>query len=260
MHSAFLIILFLPLVCFAMRPRQSRCEQMGGFALRDIKMKEYICVQCGKSIFGYYTVERKFCSNKCRGAWLHINKSGQNSHLWKPIKNLRPSNKQSLRIHMASKYKSCYDCGSTSNLHVHHVDHNPKNNSESNLVLLRKKCHANRHLLIGEIQLSKLILSTRTYSRLDEKECPICKNKFIPKRRTKKTCSRKCGIILLGKQSLGRAPWNKGSAKINLSCDMCHLEFSRNKGRINNRSKSGHRFCSKSCQIKFFQIHQKHQN
>ena len=39
----------------------------------------------------------------------------------------------------------CVFCGSTHKLHVHHLDHDPRNNLESNLITLCERCHAIEH-------------------------------------------------------------------------------------------------------------------
>lgn len=41
--------------------------------------------------------------------------------------------------------EKCELCGSTKNLVVHHIDHNRRNNSKENLMVLCKKCHQEHH-------------------------------------------------------------------------------------------------------------------
>jgi hypothetical protein len=43
------------------------------------------------------------------------------------------------------KFKSCVVCESEDNIHVHHIDHNPNNHIEHNLVFLCRECHVRHH-------------------------------------------------------------------------------------------------------------------
>ena len=42
--------------------------------------------------------------------------------------------------------ESCVVCGDDLNIQVHHIDHNPNNHEETNLVFLCRKCHVNHHM------------------------------------------------------------------------------------------------------------------
>lgn len=41
--------------------------------------------------------------------------------------------------------EACEECGTTTDLHVHHVDRNPENNDPSNLKTLCASCHLKLH-------------------------------------------------------------------------------------------------------------------
>lgn len=41
--------------------------------------------------------------------------------------------------------EKCVVCGDEDNIHVHHIDHDPNNNDENNLVFLCQSCHTKHH-------------------------------------------------------------------------------------------------------------------
>jgi len=67
--------------------------------------------------------------------------SGEKSPKWKG------GNSQVYGIKIAFKHypAKCIDCGSTRNLHVHHIDRNSHNNSIENLRILCSQCHLRFH-------------------------------------------------------------------------------------------------------------------
>jgi 5-methylcytosine-specific restriction endonuclease McrA len=83
--------------------------------------------------------------------------NGQNSHRWLPIKSLHPSNRRSVRVRIHIRDRKCRECGTEQLLHVHHIDGNPRNNDESNLILLCEEHHAQAHEHRGEYKTARLI-------------------------------------------------------------------------------------------------------
>ncbi len=57
--------------------------------------------------------------------------------------------KNSYRQSARARESSCVECGSKKSLHVHHVDQNPLNNSQSNLKTLCARCHKLTHLRLS---------------------------------------------------------------------------------------------------------------
>ena len=106
------------------------------------QVSDKICQTCGISFnrtrFASGVLEdltryraRRFCSISCAGV----------------RQNVKPQ-----AFHQqARKFRGekCETCGTTENLHVHHVDHNPRNNDPSNLQTLCASCHLKLHWAIG---------------------------------------------------------------------------------------------------------------
>ena len=80
--------------------------------------------------------------------------------------------------------RKCQKCGEVNNLTIHHLDNNGRNNEEKglpvnndikNLIVLCRRCH-------GSIHGKETMKNGRIYVRphYKEKECLICKIKFIP--------------------------------------------------------------------------------
>jgi len=157
------------------------------------------CKQCGKPFVVVPSYKQTLCSQSCRTQYMSDLFKGSRNPWWKETKTLRPSTKRSLRKRIKSRDKVCQDCGTQFHLQVHHMDSNPSNNRESNLVLLCKYCHAKQHELTGESEVAHLILSNRTYNHLEPQTCPICQAVFQPKRRKQITCSLRCGRIQSGR-------------------------------------------------------------
>lgn len=76
--------------------------------------------------------KRKYCDRACMAAGY----TGQIKVL-----NAKNSRKQAAR----KRKSGCEQCGSRQNLHVHHADENPLNNTPSNLVTLCASCHQRWH-------------------------------------------------------------------------------------------------------------------
>lgn len=235
---------------------------------------EKICERCGKS-YSASTLKRRFCSRKCyanvvyqtcpqcgisfapkRKPITFCSRScyakstiGPGNQNWLPTKNLRPSNKRALRKRIKERDRFCQDCASNRSLQVHHIDGDPSNNDESNLILLCKPCHSDRHLKQGEINAAALILSNRVYAERVSKICPVCNKQFSPKLKRQVCCSKRCKGLRQGIELKGRKAWNNGINDQIVICETCGEQFSRSKGRLDARS--GPKFCSKPCQIRY---------
>lgn len=156
------------------------------------------CAQCGLEFVVNPSSTKKLCSLRCKIIWCANLMRGSNNPNWKETKTLRPSNKKSLRHHIRARDKVCQDCGSNKSLQVHHVDSDPQNNSESNLVLLCKICHAARHQNMGESNLVGLIMVNRTYRHTPNRDCIICGKNFAPHHSGDKCCSTRCAQVQAG--------------------------------------------------------------
>lgn len=136
-----------------------------------------ICRQCGKEFYAYnYQIARgggKFCSISCgttfrnltnnptRNAAVrakiaenHADVSGENNPMYGRRGSLAPAyidGRASAKLSApyqrilwaAGVEKKCAFCGAVDNIHVHHKDHNHKNNTLENLMYLCVKCHNN---------------------------------------------------------------------------------------------------------------------
>ena len=71
---------------------------------------------------------RKTCSQACGNTRAEVTKS---AHHW--------------RARRAIPLVACGECGTTQELHVHHKDRNPANNTMSNLMVLCASCHLRLH-------------------------------------------------------------------------------------------------------------------
>lgn len=177
------------------------CSEQCRYKLLSSKFSKPItrqCLNCGKEFVTTASYKKTLCSLLCRIDYMRKQLSGASNPNWKSTKSLRPSNKKSLRQHILVRDQVCRDCGSIKNLHVHHIDSNPNNNDESNLVLLCKTCHALRHKQLGETNLIKLILVNRTYHHTPDRACAVCGFVFTPKHSDDTCCSAKCAHIRSG--------------------------------------------------------------
>lgn len=98
---------------------------------------EKFCETCGKPMFRKRFgkrledrtrfLSRRNCSKSCGNTKSEVVKDTMH---WRA------------RKHRAA---TCRDCGTTTNLHVHHEDRNPANNHPSNLTTLCASCHLKLH-------------------------------------------------------------------------------------------------------------------
>ena len=206
-----------------------------------------ICKQCGITISHYPSTHRIFCSISCKATYQRDHLLGRNNPNWKEERYYY-SNPHSLQKLIKRRDVRCQDCGSHNNLEVHHRDRNHFNNSDDNLILLCKPCHAQEHLNNGQPEIARLILSPRKYRRRPSRNCPICGEEFIPRDNRIRCCSRECAAKLSGLSQKGRIPPNKGINRVTLTCHTCGRQFERRQGNITSKLA----FCSRPCQIKYF--------
>lgn len=72
-------------------------------------------------------------------------KKGANNHWYKKDRDLLSINGGYCEARRNFKKEECANCKSIKNLEIHHIDRNPKNNSENNITILCSKCHHLQH-------------------------------------------------------------------------------------------------------------------
>lgn len=135
------------------------------------------CIQCGKEFYTQSCYFKrgggKFCSTSCGTTYRnlhnnpsknpdvrkkisehHADVSGENNPMYGKRGEESPSYKDGMSLIHQRRYralllssdrpKKCIYCGSTENLHVHHVDGDHKNESLNNLVWVCIICHATK--------------------------------------------------------------------------------------------------------------------
>ena len=94
------------------------------------------CLNCGKEIRTERANRpRKFCSIECKNE-MRLKNSNPRYVKW-----------QKIRAAIKAEHGQCTKCGATENLHVHHIDHDTKNNDVENLIVLCQSCHIKYHRL-----------------------------------------------------------------------------------------------------------------
>jgi len=122
-----------------------------------VETRRRVCIKCGDDIPATKYSSSKYCSVKCRNAYLTYlykirkglikkpgtgsggNQWGENNHQYKNGIGLYK------KLPFTTKEKICERCGSNLNILVHHKDENRSNNTLDNLEVLCKKCHQNHH-------------------------------------------------------------------------------------------------------------------
>lgn len=134
-------------------PEPSREESEGAETRHDQ------CLKCGGTIPSTRYKNAKYCSIKCRNAYISYkwrvkkglivkpgvgsggNQLGENNHRYK--NGIGIYSKKAFEFYG----KVCNRCNSKNRLLVHHKDENRSNNELSNLEILCKKCHQDHHCL-----------------------------------------------------------------------------------------------------------------
>lgn len=120
--------------------------------MKNSRGGEYFdCENCGEELYrrpsNAKKDTRKYCSKKCKG----IDLSGENHYAWKDETVYAPTYyggwERRRNIRLETDNYECQECGSTDNLHVHHItpyrefDDPFKANEQENLITLCEKCH-----------------------------------------------------------------------------------------------------------------------
>jgi hypothetical protein len=157
----------------------------------------HTCEYCGKE---YKTVKSligitKFCSRTCQNRWLAKNKnvSGSKHYAYVDGSSAGHYRREAFKIHG----EFCNRCKSTSNLLVHHIDQNRKNNpvDGSNWEVLCRKCHQLHHNCFENLPVKKSKkneLGIENYRRIYIYKCENCGSDFHPTHKKQKFCSRSC--------------------------------------------------------------------
>lgn len=83
--------------------------------------------------------KRKYCGIEClRRAYIG---NGKKEKTWGPAHKTA----RGIVYLIEDREKVCSRCGSTTNVDMHHKDHNHSNNASENLVLLCRSCHMKEH-------------------------------------------------------------------------------------------------------------------
>lgn len=187
-----------------------------------------VCERCGNN-FSTENKSKKFCSKQCLKEHMSESFSGNKNPFWKETKYLRPSNKKSIIKHVKSTQSQCQVCGSNETLQVHHIDSNPLNNSNENLLLLCRLHHADAHRIMGEENLVGLIMASGRQRRADI-ECCVCGSVFHPPKSKVKCCSSACAVKEAAHTRL---------EKTKRKCNLCGKEYFYNH--------KNQKFCSVEC-------------
>jgi len=107
------------------------------------------CAFCGKLLarkrfngrledFGVFK-RRKYCDKECMKKGFIVTNAENQTY--------RISHQSAIRIayNIMNIPKVCSKCGSTTNIDIHHIDGNFRNNSTNNLVALCRSCHMKEH-------------------------------------------------------------------------------------------------------------------
>lgn len=105
----------------------------------EIELKH--CIVCNKELPRKDSLRNaKFCSWRCKGEYY----SGEKAPNWSEDKN-RIYPKEYIRIRkfiLSRDNFTCKNCGSITNIVVHHIDYNKFNNDESNLITSCTRCNS----------------------------------------------------------------------------------------------------------------------
>tara|TARA_Y100000310_G_scaffold265439_1_gene276477 strand:- start:68 stop:775 length:708 start_codon:yes stop_codon:yes gene_type:complete len=145
---------------------ERKLENKGKLAKKRKKRKlTSKCRMCGKTFYPLKykkSLPRSFCSNYCYEISEEIKKIKESERqsqirqeaekkLYGKVKTKKkrvPLSK-ALRDRVYRKYKhQCMICSQKQGLHIHHKDHDPKNNAMRNLLLLCGVCHKKIHMKV----------------------------------------------------------------------------------------------------------------
>lgn len=91
------------------------------------------CIECGRNYTYKESRGQQMCSKECANKHLAKIRFGEGNprfnNGWRQYRTKFP------------EIKSCQDCGDTKHLELHHIDGNHRNNADSNLVKVCRRCH-----------------------------------------------------------------------------------------------------------------------
>ena len=146
-------------------PKQKYCTRSCGLK-HAVVVKTCTCVDCG-TVFAFTGRTKREHCDKCTPEWLSKcqmrwrakkdpkiklgvgsggNQWGENNHAWKPADEHKSTRyranwrKRCFRIWP----KVCQACGSTRDIEVHHINGNPEDYADHNLVPLCFECHIHK--------------------------------------------------------------------------------------------------------------------
>lgn len=136
-------------------PEPSRLKEILNRACVEIRRR--VCIKCKGEIPEHKYSNAKYCSDKCRSAYIayqHCLRHGKfknpgvgSGGNQKGEKN--PNYKTGIGTYSKNAFeyygRKCNRCNSEQNLLVHHKDENRTNNSIENLEVLCKRCHQEHH-------------------------------------------------------------------------------------------------------------------
>jgi len=128
---------------WAGKKRPEHSSKMQGRTRNGIVIK--YCTICGAKFKSFRSQNIKTCSGKCKNIQHGVSISGVNHHNWNGGSSHMSYGgdfNKVLKSYILNRDSLCVLCKNETNLVVHHVDYNKKNNTEENLVTLCKSCHA----------------------------------------------------------------------------------------------------------------------
>ena len=140
------------------RTRKKYCSDECEKIARENRKIPKTCAFCGKEFFANSS-RRQYCSMECKNKAHSVNMMGMGNSHFTPSRSF---NKEfaDIRQQILDRDKhTCQKCGATeevvclkggrsktrTNLVVHHIDENPRNNEPSNLITLCGFCHLSLH-------------------------------------------------------------------------------------------------------------------
>lgn len=122
---------------------------------------------------------RKNCSQSCGNTKPVVTKS---AHHWRAKKHRAPQ---------------CSECPATTDLHVHHIDRNHKNDDQDNLITLCSSCHLKLHWREDRAKR----MATVGQQRRPDQACVMCGKPHHPRWAKRQTCSAECKARLLSQRT-----------------------------------------------------------
>ncbi len=122
-----------------------------------VETRRKVCIKCGNEVPQTKYKNAKYCSSKCRSAYIAYRHRVKQGLIKKPgvgsggnqwaenNSNYKTGSTSYKRNTFNFKEKKCERCCSLEHILVHHKDENRLNNSLDNLEVLCKKCHQEHH-------------------------------------------------------------------------------------------------------------------